>query len=81
MSSRRARRRLERERAKRTGPSRPVPPLQRVLLLTLGLAMVIGGVALVAAAGTGSAQRLGRVAGILIVIGIVVVAVGMLGRR
>jgi hypothetical protein len=58
-----------------------VPPLQRVLLLTLGLAMVIGGVALVAAAGTGSAQRLGRVAGILIVIGIVVVAVGMLGRR
>ena len=58
-----------------------MPPLQRVLLLTLGLAMVIGGVALVAAAGTGSAQRLGRVAGILIVIGIVVVAVGMLGRR
>jgi hypothetical protein len=43
--------------------------------------MIIGGVALLAAsASAGSAERLGRVAGILIVIGLVVLAIGMIGR-
>jgi hypothetical protein len=42
--------------------------------------MVLGGVALLAAAGTGTAQRLGRVAGILIVIGAAALAVGLIGR-
>lgn len=81
MSSRRARRRRERERARRPSASRGLPPLQRLLLTGAGLVMIFGGVALLAAsASAGSAERLGRVAGILIVIGLVVLAIGMIGR-
>jgi hypothetical protein len=52
-----------------------------LLLTGTGLGMVLGGIALLAAsASAGSAERLGRVAGILIVIGLVLLAVGAIGR-
>jgi hypothetical protein len=81
VSSRRSRRRRERERAKQARVVRPVPRVQRLLLIGTGAVMVLGGVTLLAAAGTGSAERLGRVAGILIVVGLVVLAVGVVGYR
>ena len=55
-------------------------PVRRLLVSGAGLLMVAVGIALLAASATGSAARLGRVAGILIVIGLVVLAVGMIGR-
>ncbi|MGI8967651.1 MAG: hypothetical protein ACR2GA_00905 [Chloroflexota bacterium] len=78
--TRRTRRRQQRVQAKR--PSRQsVPIAKRLGLLVLGVLMIAAGITLVAAGGSGSAERLGRIAGILIVIGIVVVVIALLGYR
>jgi hypothetical protein len=42
--------------------------------------MIAAGIALLAAGGTGAAQRLGRLAGIFIIIGLVLAAVGAIGQ-
>jgi hypothetical protein len=45
-----------------------------------GVALVVGGVGLVAATGPANAARLGRVAGILILLGLVALGVALIGR-
>jgi hypothetical protein len=45
-----------------------------------GVVMIAAGIALVGAGSSSNAERLGRLAGILILIGIVVVAIGAIGR-
>jgi hypothetical protein len=76
MGRRRARRRHERERARR--PTRPPRSIaSRIGFVVAGVAMVAGGVFLLAAGGTST--RLPRVAGILIVVGLVLAVVGIMG--
>ena len=65
--SRKARRRSERARAKRPASTRALSPFARAGLIAGGVACILGGVALLVAGGPGTAARLGRVAGILIV--------------
>ncbi|HZT95644.1 MAG TPA: hypothetical protein VFB34_02290 [Chloroflexota bacterium] len=76
MGRRRRRRRIEREHSKR--PARPPRSLARRLgLLIVGLILVAGGIALLLAGG--SSTRLPRVAGILIIVGLVVAVAGAAG--
>lgn len=78
--SRRARRRVERQRARRPARGRALSLFARLGLLALGLLSIGGGIALLTAGGPGTATRLGRVAGILIVIGSVAVIAAAIGR-
>lgn len=78
--SRKARRRADRTRAKRRSPTRSMSPFARVGLIAGGTACVVGGAALLVAGGPGTAARLGRVAGILIVIGLVACIAGAIGH-
>jgi hypothetical protein len=55
-------------------------PAARAGLIVGGVICVLGGVALLAAGGPGTAARLGRVAGILIVIGAVACIAGVIGH-
>lgn len=78
MGRRRARRRYQRARARK--PARqPMSATTRLGFLALGLIMVAGGVALVV--GGSSSPRIFRVAGILIIIGFVLVGIGLIGSR
>lgn len=54
--------------------------ITRLGLLVGGSLMILAGAALLVAGGPQTATRLGRVAGILIVIGIVALVVGTIGR-
>jgi fatty acid desaturase len=76
MGRRRARRRRERERARRP-PAPPRSPVRRIAFVAGGVALVVGGVLLLAAGGTST--RLPRVAGIMIVVGLVLAGVGIVG--
>ncbi len=76
MGRRRRRRRYERERSKR--PARQKRGVAgRVGLVVLGVAMVAGGVVLLLAGS--SSTRIPRVAGILIIVGLVVAGFGAAG--
>lgn len=55
-------------------------PLARAGLIVGGVACVLGGVALLVAGGPGTAARLGRVSGILIVIGAIACITGAIGH-
>jgi hypothetical protein len=55
-------------------------PLARLGLAAGGIACVLGGIALLVAGGPGTASRLGRVAGILIVIGAVACIAAAVGH-
>jgi hypothetical protein len=78
--SRKARRRTERARAKRASPTRLMSLPARAGLVVGGVGCVLSGVALLVAGGPGTAARLGRVAGILIVIGVVACIAGAIGH-
>ena len=80
MPSRRTRRRLERQRAKRATRVRRLSPLARLGLIVGGLLMIAAGIAILVAGSSGNAQRLGRLAGILILIGLIIAAAGAIGQ-
>ena len=77
--SRRSRRRFERQRARRP-ESRRLSPIVRLGLLIGGAVLIVAGAALLTAGGSANAARLGRLAGILILLGLVGVGVGIVGR-
>lgn len=78
--SRRTRRRLERQRAHRPARGRPLGVWGRLGLAVGGIAAVVIGVLLLAAGNRVTAHRLGRIAGILIILGLAAVAVAAIGR-
>lgn len=78
--ARRARRRRDRERIRRVRPTRSFSPLSRGLLLVGGILCILAGIALLTAGGPGNAARLGRIAGILILLGIIAGIFGAVGR-
>lgn len=81
MSSRRARRRNERQRAKRGRTAHPISIPVRVLLLVAGIGLLVGGgVLLTHPAASTTSARLARVAGIMLVIGVVLLIAAALGR-
>jgi hypothetical protein len=80
MSSRRARRRRERARSKRARPVHRLSPLVRLGLALGGAVLIVGGVLLLTAGGPGTAARLGRVAGILILLGAVGIGAAVIGK-
>lgn len=55
-------------------------PLARVGLIAGGAACILGGAVLLVAGGPGTAARLGRVAGVLIVLGLVACIAGAVGH-
>lgn len=76
MGRRRSRRRAARQRAHRAPrPKRSL--VSRLVLIGLGISMAVGGTALLLAGGTSA--RLFRVAGILIVVGLIMIVVGVVG--
>jgi hypothetical protein len=77
--SRRSRRRIERQRSKHQAPRRSFSPLARAGILVAGAICVIAGVALLTAGNKQSETRLARVAGILIVLGLVGIGAAVLG--
>lgn len=78
--SRKARRRDERARSRRRPPTEKMSGLFRIGVAVVGVICVFGGIALLSAGGPGTAARLGRVGGILIVIGVVACIAAALGR-
>jgi hypothetical protein len=78
--SRRSRRRYERARAKRPSQVRRVSAPARIGFIILGLVLVAAGIFLLADVSSGTAARLGRVAGILMIVGCVLVGVGAVGK-
>jgi len=78
--SRKSRRRAERVRSKRRSTTQVVSPAARLGLIFGGVACIVAGAALLVAGGPGTAARLGRVAGILIVIGLVACIAGGIGH-
>jgi len=80
MSTRRGRRRRERQRAKRPPRGKQLSHATRAALVGAGLLAIIGGAVLLGAGGAGNAARLGRVAGILIIIGFVAIGAAAIGR-
>jgi formate hydrogenlyase subunit 3/multisubunit Na+/H+ antiporter MnhD subunit len=79
-ASRRTRRKLERKRAKRPARSNRIALGTRIAWMGGGAVLVLVGVALLIHETTSNAARLGRLAGILILIGLVCAAVGIVGR-
>lgn len=79
--TRKSRRRRERSRAKNPARGSSLSLLARAGLIAAGVVLVIAGAALLIAGGAGNAARLGRVAGILIIVGIVIIVAGTVGRR
>ena len=80
MPSRRARRRIERRRAKHARPVRRLPLAARLALTLGGVAVIVAGIVLLTSGSPGTASRLARVAGILILLGVVGIGVAILGR-
>lgn len=80
MPSRRARRRLERQRLKRARPVRRLPLAARLALAIGGVAAILAGVVLLTSGSPGSATRLARLAGILILLGLAGIGIAILGR-
>ncbi|HZS93790.1 MAG TPA: hypothetical protein VFA78_03265 [Chloroflexota bacterium] len=78
--SRRTRRRLERRRAKQPRRSQSLSPLTRAGIVGAGILAIAGGAALLVAGNPASAERLGRIAGILILLGCAAIGVGLIGR-
>ncbi len=78
--SRRARRKAERTRTKRVPASRGLSPVARIGLAALGILMVVAGVLLLTHGTLQTEKRLARIAGILILIGLVVVVVAVIGK-
>ncbi|GEM_PF-4582156 len=76
MGRRRARRRAERARARRSA-RQPRSWRSRIMFFVGGIIMVAAGVALLLSGG--SSSRLFRVAGILIVVGLVLAGIGIIG--
>jgi hypothetical protein len=56
-------------------------PASRIGLAALGVVLVAAGLALVLHGGSGNAERLGRLAGIMILVGLVLVGVSAFGSR
>jgi hypothetical protein len=80
--SRRARRRNERARVKRvqSAPTRePFTPITRALLVAGALVLAAGGIGMLAAGGS-NAERLGRIAGIVLIVAVVLAYGGIRGR-
>ncbi|GAC1473194.1 MAG: hypothetical protein PVSMB7_26830 [Chloroflexota bacterium] len=71
---------MERERDRRPKRERRFTPVQRVGLILLGLLMIAAGAALLVRGNSGTAARLGRVAGIMILVGVVLAVLGGVGR-
>lgn len=80
MSSRRGRRRRERTRTKAPPRGRRLSPFARIGAIGVGVLLVVAGAVLLSSGSPGNAARLGRVAGILILVGIVAVVAGFIGR-
>lgn len=80
MSSRRRRRRHERERAKQRRPDCRMSAPARLGAVAGGIVLILGGIGLLIGGGGSNAERIGRLAGILILIGIALFGVGAWGR-
>lgn len=78
--SRRSRRRSERARARRTSQVRRLSAPARAGFVVLGVVLVATGIFLLADVSSGTAARLGRVAGILMIVGCVLVGLGAVGK-
>jgi hypothetical protein len=61
-------------------PVRRLSPATRAGVAAIGILALAGGIGLLVAPAAGTAQRLGRIAGILILLGIAAVVVAALGR-
>ncbi|MGI8826919.1 MAG: hypothetical protein ACR2JC_15000 [Chloroflexota bacterium] len=79
MTSRRARRRRSRQQAHRPAASRGFTASQRLLAVAGGALAVVAGIAILIAGSRQNEQRLARVAGILIVLGVVGLFIGVWG--
>lgn len=80
-SSRRTRRRYERARAKRPVRDRRLAPVQRITFVVAGVVLVLAGVILLVSGKPGTAMRLARLAGLMIIIGLVLAGIGVYGRH
>lgn len=78
--SRRTRRKLERRRASRPQRDSRISVGSRLLLIAGGIVAVVVGIALLVHEAAPNAARLGRLAGILIVVGLVIAGIGAIGR-
>lgn len=78
--SRKARRRNERQRQKRPSQVPRLPAYARLLLAAVGLLLMGAGVLLLAGATPGTANRLGRLAGIAILLGVVAIVAAAIGH-
>jgi hypothetical protein len=79
-TSRKRRRRVERAREKREHRHLRLSPQARLTLVALGAAAITAGGVLLGHGDPVTVMRLGRVAGILILVGAVVVGIGAWGR-
>lgn len=79
-SRRRSRRRFERKRVKERRPVRRLSMAARLGLVAAGALAVMAGIFLLAHGSAGNAERLGRISGILILLGLVCIGAGALGR-
>lgn len=77
---RRARRRRERRQAKQSAASRPFTVTTRIALAAGGLLAVLAGAFLLVQGSRQNEARLARVAGILMVLGVVALVVAGIGR-
>lgn len=78
--SRKARRRAERARAKRPVQRRELSLAARVGLAAGGAVAILAGVGLLVSGTPSTEARLGRVAGILMLLGIAGIALAIIGR-
>lgn len=78
--SRKARRKAERARARRRVERRGLSIGARIGVAALGILAIVGGVALLASSQAGTAARLSRVAGILILLGVTGIVVAAIGK-
>jgi hypothetical protein len=79
-STRKRRRRIERARAKRPARQNRLRPGTRLGLIVAGVVMVVAGAVLLGHGAAANTQRLSRLAGILILVGLVIAAAGLIGR-
>jgi hypothetical protein len=78
--TRRSRRRIARQRASRPVHAHRLGAGVRLGLVAAGGCLILAGALLLVAGGTQTAERLGRIAGILIVLGLVALGAAAIGH-
>ncbi len=71
---------MQRDRAKRPVHRHALLPAQRIGLAAVGIIVIAAGCLLLVSGGPGTTTRLGRVAGIMILLGVVAVVAAAIGH-